>query len=96
MYIEAAFTKVINYAINFIINEENQMKINGTPLTYAEFIEIDEQEGDRITAIVLTAIKALVQYQTNPNDLANHLKLLKLDKEQREFLQEVIPSQSRN
>lgn len=27
---EVAFTKVINYAINFILNEENKMKLNCT------------------------------------------------------------------
>jgi hypothetical protein len=54
-----------------------------------EFIEIEEQEGDRITNLVLLLIEALVQYQTNVNDLANHIKLLRLDKERRDFLQEV-------
>lgn len=38
---------------------------------------------------MLAAIKALVQYQTNANDIVNHLKLIKIDKERREFLQEV-------
>jgi len=56
------------------------MKINGINMLILEFIEIEEEEGDRITGLVLLTIKALAQYRTNINDLANNIKLLPIDK----------------
>ena len=39
-----------------------------------------------MTASVLRIINALVQYRTNVNDLGQHVKLLRLDKERTEYL----------
>ena len=51
-----------------------------------EFIEIEEEEGDKMTAILLRMIEALVQYRTNRGDLVTYVKLIKLDKEKTEYL----------
>lgn len=71
------------------------MKINGINQPNLEFIEIEQEEGDRITGLVLLTIKALAQYRTNINDLANNIKLLPIDKQRRDFLQEVANELSR-
>jgi hypothetical protein len=79
----ADYNKVINYSINLILNRENQMKLHGRIWFNLEFIQIEEEKGDKITRICLSLITTLAKYRSTSKELDSDLRLLQLSKEKK-------------